>query len=365
MTGKIGRVAIKKLISFLAVICAIALGAVWMILSPAHVASPAKEESAKQPLAYEKAIAHVRQEEAKANKDAKANGDAGKKADIPPFETVMTAPRPDAATADSSNDQNAIQDLSSDAEDTASQDATALPDESANAQDGADSSQSSQDRTSRDMAALPNRQPGSYDGVPPMPGEEGAASDQYGADGAEQWGDRRGAPDAYGSPPQYDAYGRPLRRPPPGDPYGPPDQGASYGQGGPYGAQQADQGNGQNAPGLADQNAEEWVEVVISGAPMRADASEDAAMLFAFPYGRNLKVVSRYEGWVEVADPKSGATGWMQAGMLAPTRANRDPYGQNEAYYDDGPRRGPGGWFRRGADEFSHMLNRAFGGGGY
>jgi len=336
-----------------------------MILRPAHVASPAKDESAKQPLAYEKAIAHVRQEEAKANKDAKANGDVDKKTDIPPFETVTTAPRPDTATADSSNDRNAIQDLSSDTEDTASQDTTALPDESANAQGGADSSQSSHDRTSRDMAALPNQQSRSYDGVPPMPGEEGAASDQYGADGAEQWGDQRRAPDAYGSPPQYDAYGRPLRRPPSGDPYGPPDQGAPYGQGDPYGAQRADQGNGQDAPGLADQNTEEWVEVVISGAPMRASASEDAAMLFAFPYGRNLKVVSRYEGWVEVADPKSGATGWMQAGMLAPSRANRDPYEQNQAYYDDDPRRGPGDWFRRGADEFSHMLNRAFGGGGY
>jgi hypothetical protein len=331
-----------------------------MILSPAQVVSPAKDERAKQPLAYEKAIAHVRQEEAKANKEAKANGDADKKADIPPFETVTTAPHPDTATADSSNDQNATQDLSSDTEDTASQDATALPDESANAQDGADGSQSSQE-----MAALPGQKSGRYDGVPPMPGEQGAASHQYGTDGAEQWGDERGAPDTYGSPPQYDAYGHPLRRPPPGDPYGPPDQGDSYGQGDPYGAQQADQGNGQDAPGLVDQNTEEWVEVVISGAPMRASASEDAAMLFAFPYGRNLKVVSRYEGWVEVADPKSGATGWMQAGMLAPSRANREPYGQNEAYYDDAPRRGPGDWFRRGADEFSHMLNRAFGGGGY
>ena len=62
----------------------------------------------------------------------------------------------------------------------------------------------------------------------------------------------------------------------------------------------------------------------------------DAVRLPLWPH---LKVVSRYEGWVEVADPKSGATGWMQAGMLGPARANRDPYGQNEAYYDDPPRR--------------------------
>jgi hypothetical protein len=342
------------------VVCTIALGAVWMVLSPGPIAKPAGHEPGKQALAYEQAIAHVRQEETKANKEAKTNG-ADKKADIPPFETVTT-PHPDAATADGGGDQNAVQDLSS--EDTASQDASSLPDESADAQDGADSSQSSQDRSSQDMAALPDEQSGGRDGVPPMPGENGAASDQYGTDGPEQWGDQRDGPDAYGPPPQYDAYGRPLR-PPPGDPYGPPDQGDSYGQGDPYGEQQAGQGNGQDAPGLADQNTEQWVEVMISGAPMRASASKDAAMLFAFPYGRNLKVVSRYEGWVEVADPKSGATGWMEAGMLAPSRANRDPYGQNEAYYDDGPRRRPGDWFRRGADEFSHMLNRAFGGGGY
>jgi len=354
MTGKIGRVAIKKLISFLVVICVIALGAVWMVLSPAPIAKPTGDEPAKRALAYEQAIADVH------HADASANGDAKKKADIPPFETVTSAPQPDSAASDSSNDQNAVQDLSSDPEDTASQDAALPPDEDTDAQDGADGSQSSQE-----MAALPKNQAAPYDGVPPMPGEEGAASDQYGTDGPEQWGDERGDPRGYGPPPQYDAYGRPLRRPfrrplpgdpygpPPGDPYGQPAQGDHYGQGDPYGQQQADQENG-----------EQWVEVMVSGSPMRATASDDAPMLFAFPSGRTLKVVSRYEGWVEVADPKSGATGWMQAGVLAPARANRGPYGQNEAYYDGPPRR-PRDWFRRGADEFSNMLNRAFGGGGY
>ncbi len=95
---------------------------------------------------------------------------------------------------------------------------------------------------------------------------------------------------------------------------------------------------------------------------MRATASEDAPMLFAFPYGRNLKVVSRYQGWVEVTDPKSSATGWMQAHVVAPSgRMNQNPYGQNEAYYED-PRRERGGWFRRNSGGFADMLNRAFGG---
>ena len=334
-----------------------------MVLSPAPVAHQTDDEPAKRALAYEQAIAQARQDEA-------AKAKAAKKADIPPFETVTSEPQADTATADSGTDQNALQDVPPDEENPGSQDLASLPDESADAQDGADGSPSSQD-----MAALPDGQAQPYDGVPPLPGEGGAASDQYGTDGGEQWGDERDGP------PQFDVYGRPhhgpFRRPPTAtaDPYG--DQGSygeqrpygnqgAYGdQGDPYGPPQVDQGNDQNSPQDADQNSEEWVDVMVSGAPMRATASDDAPMLFAFPYGRNLKVVSRYEGWVEVTDPKSGATGWMQAGVLAPSAMNRDPYGQNQAYYDDAPRRGRrGGWLQRNADEFSNMLNRAFGGGG-
>ena len=59
-------------------------------------------------------------------------------------------------------------------------------------------------------------------------------------------------------------------------------------------------------------------------------------MLFAFPYGRVLRVVSRYEGWVEVTDPQSAATGWMQAHLLAPARPPGPPgveaiYGESRA----------------------------------
>jgi hypothetical protein len=347
-----------------------------MVLSPAQVVHPTDDEPAKRALAYEQAIARARHDEAEKAK-------AAKKADIPPFETVTSEPQADTASADSGTDQNAVQVLPPDEENPGSQDLASLPHESADAQDGADGRPSSQD-----MAALPDGQAQSYDGVPPLPGEEGAASNQYGTDGGEQWGDERDGP------PQVDVYGRPrhgaFRRPPTAtaDPYG--DQGSygeqrpygnqgaygdqtaygnqgAYGdQGDPYGPPQAGQGNGLNSPQYADQNSEEWVDVMVSGAPMRATASDDAPMLFAFPYGRNLRVVSRYEGWVEVADPKSGATGWMQAGVLAPSAVNRDPYGQNEAYYDDAPRRGRrGGWLQRNADEFSNMLNRAFGGGGY
>ena len=63
---------------------------------------------------------------------------------------------------------------------------------------------------------------------------------------------------------------------------------------------------------------QEWVQVLVSGAGMHGAASEDSPPLFAFPYGRTLRVVSRYEGWVEVTDPQSATTGWMKSQYLAP-----------------------------------------------
>ena len=56
----------------------------------------------------------------------------------------------------------------------------------------------------------------------------------------------------------------------------------------PYG--QAPDGAPQGGP------QEEWVIVLASGAGMRATAADEAPMLFAFPYGRNLRVVSHYPG---------------------------------------------------------------------
>ncbi len=221
--------------------------------------------------------------------------------------------------------------------------------------------------------AMPDLPPDEDAGVPQdvaaLPGD-----DQLGTDGAEQWGDERDQSWAHGSPrladpygpPPADPYGDPYAAqdpygPPPGDPYDPYAAQDPYGPppGDPYG-QQADP-YGQQAGAWGDENAEEWVQVIISGAPMRATAAEDAPMLFAFPYGRSLKVVSRFEGWVEVTDPKSAAVGWMQAHSLGPSRApGQTPYGQTGAYYDEQPRERPG-LFQRGG--FSDMINRAFGGG--
>lgn len=295
-----------------------------MVLSPAPTAKPKDDVPASRTLAYEQAIAKPRADEQDADAKPDESADASETEDIPAFETVTSA-TPDGVV-DPARDVASLSDESAD-----TQDATG---------EGADPSQ--------DVAAAPGANPSPYDAVPPLPGEAAPGQDEWGTDGAEQWDDERGEAWNDGQPPG-DPYG------PPGDPYGDPNA-----QDDPYGPPQADQWGGQDSAQWGDENAEQWVQVIISGSAMRSTAAEDAPMLFAFPYGRNLKVVSRYEGWVEVTDPQSSATGWMQAHTLAPSRPPGEPYGQAEAYYDDQPR--PGAWLRRNADGFADMINRAFGG---
>jgi hypothetical protein len=111
--------------------------------------------------------------------------------------------------------------------------------------------------------------------------------------------------------------------------------------------------------GLPEEEPQEWVQVLVSGASMHGAASDDAPMLFAFPYGRVLRVVSRYEGWVEVTDPQSAATGWMQAHLLAPARPPGPP--GVDAMYGEEPRERPN-WLERQGDGFADMITRALGG---
>jgi Bacterial SH3 domain len=119
----------------------------------------------------------------------------------------------------------------------------------------------------------------------------------------------------------------------------------------PYGQPQQGQWAGQ--PG------EEWVQVIGSGTGMRSTASIDAPILFAFPYGRQLKVVSRNDDWVEVSDPSTSTKGWMPAHALAPS-AGPNAYNYNQQAYEEQPQERRG-LFRRGG--FADMINRAFGGG--
>ncbi len=101
--------------------------------------------------------------------------------------------------------------------------------------------------------------------------------------------------------------------------------------------------------------------VLASGAGMRATATEEAPMLFAFPYGRNLRVVSRYQDWVEVTDPKSAATGWMKEAEVSPIAPPGAQPPQEAS--DEQPQDERGGFFRRRHGGLADMINRALGGG--
>src|SRR6187455_1380897 len=54
-----------------------------------------------------------------------------------------------------------------------------------------------------------------------------------------------------------------------------------------------------------------WVKVLGSPAGMRSTPSQSSPVLFAFPEGRELRVVSRQPGWVQVTDPGSNQSGWI------------------------------------------------------
>ena len=191
-------------------------------------------------------------------------------------------------------------------------------------------------------------------------------------------------PGAYGPPPDApygpprQAYGSPQKGPPVPQTYEQAPQEGPYGQDGPYGQQPQDQPYGEanrsrrdgqmpygQGPDGAPQGApggpqEEWVQVLVSGAGMYGTASEDAPMLFAFPYGRRLKVVSHYQGWVEVTDPQSTTTGWMKVGHVAPVAGPAAPAAPPEVeagYQEERP-----GWFRRNGGGLGNIISRALGG---
>jgi len=191
-------------------------------------------------------------------------------------------------------------------------------------------------------------------------------------------------PGAYGPPPDVpygpprQAYGPPQTGPPVPQTYEHAPQEGPYGQDGPYGQQPQDQPYGEanrsrrdgqmpygQGPDGAPQGApggpqEEWVQVLVSGAGMYGTASEDAPMLFAFPYGRRLKVVSHYQGWVEVTDPQSTTTGWMKVGHVAPVAGPAAPAAPPEVeagYQEERP-----GWFRRNGGGLGNIISRALGG---
>jgi hypothetical protein len=106
---------------------------------------------------------------------------------------------------------------------------------------------------------------------------------------------------------------------------------------------------------------QEWVQVLVSGAGMHGTPGEDSPALFAFPYGRTLRVVSRYEGWVEVTDPQSAATGWMKAQYLAPARppGMRQEQNAEQMYDEEDMPRWKRRWLRRHGGSLGDLIGRA------
>jgi SH3-like domain-containing protein len=69
--------------------------------------------------------------------------------------------------------------------------------------------------------------------------------------------------------------------------------------------------------GQEHQGQSEMVKVIGSPATMRSGPSDSAPMLFGFPEGRELRVMSRQPGWVQVIDPGSKQSGWIAEASLA------------------------------------------------
>lgn len=54
---------------------------------------------------------------------------------------------------------------------------------------------------------------------------------------------------------------------------------------------------------------------------IHASPSASAPVLYAFPAGRQLRVIGRETGFARIEDVKSGATGWVDERLLAPSTA--------------------------------------------
>jgi len=74
-------------------------------------------------------------------------------------------------------------------------------------------------------------------------------------------------------------------------------------------------------PDQQQQGQSEMVKVSGAPATMRSGPSDSAPMLFAFPEGRELRVMSRQPGWVQVTDPGSKQSGWIAEASLATAAA--------------------------------------------
>jgi hypothetical protein len=340
---------------------AVACAAIFVIV---NAPPPAKKVVVREPpsrsLAYEQAIATPSASDSEADATPKT---AEPKEQTPAVKSAAPATSPKTPDAASGQDFPALPETAEDPDSAAGTPRVAAvpradPDASPPPMRG---------EANLPWAPEPEEEPSGQDGE----GQWGNQAYNQGTEpydsGTDQWGDPPPPPDQWGNEPHdqgNEAYGPQGNDQWGNEPYGqgnePYDQ--AYGQ---DGNARPDQWGNEQPPGpgqWADQNTEggeQWVQVVLSGAEMRAGAADNAPLLFAFPSGRNLRVISFHEGWAQVTDPQSAATGWMKLHYLAPAGAPRPGYEpQYDAYYEEPPRERRG-LFRGG---FADMINRAFGG---
>jgi hypothetical protein len=252
-----------------------------------------------------------------------------------PYEQQIVRPDVTAATPDTPDkpEQHAMAPAgAAPAETQTGQDTQAAAPAEQGADSGLDAS-APEDGGPADMAALPPDEGGPSSNPNALPWQHG------GRPSSAAPGEGPDAPDPMAAQPNDDAY--------------PPD---------PMAALPGEDSDPNAFPGQPQEEPQEWVQVLVSGAGMRSTASDDAPALFAFPYGRMLRVVSRYEGWVEVTDPQSAATGWMKAQYLAPAAAPGTRQ-EAETMYDDDEPRWRRRWLRRHGGSIGDFIGRALGGG--
>jgi hypothetical protein len=320
MAEETGVPAIKRLIISLLVIGAITCGAIYAILSPPKpIIKPVASLTPSRTLAYQQQIVRPGEPATAATPDAQTP----QQQPLVPSKAAPAKPTP-AAGAPAQN--------------------APAPQPQAASPAGPDNS-AHQQGMPPDMAGLP-------------PDDE---TEPYDPDALpwQQRGQRPDHPGMQGEGPDYpDAPGE--------DGYAPGPMGAMPGEDG-YPPEGGEAWPGEDAdpnawPAGPQEPPQEWVQVLVSGAGMHGIAAEDAPMLFAFPYGRTLRVISRYGNWVEVTDPQSATTGWMKAQYLAPVAQPR-PHQEAEQWYEEEPPRRRRGWLRRNGGGIADMLDRALGGG--
>ena len=313
MAQETGVPAIKRLLISLAVIGAIVCGALYAIVTPPKpIIKPVAGETPTRSLAYQQQIARPDDTATTSDQETKQQ-----QATVP-SETPSPKPKPgDAAPAQSAP--------------------ASTPQAAAPTQPKSQAPAPQQDAPP-EMAGLPpddeaydpDALPWQQRGQPYHPGTQGEGHYQPGMSGENGY-----APGPMGAWPGED---------------GPP-------QGEAWPGEDADPNAWPAGPG---EQPQEWVQVLVSGAGMHAAAAEGAPMMFAFPYGRTLRVISRYGNWVEVTDPQSATTGWMKAQYLAPVARPRPHHEAQPWYGEEPPRRR--GWFRGQGGGLADMINRALGG---